>query len=218
MDVLANLFCSRTRAGILTCLFGAAPQRLHVRALVRESGCSLGAVQQDLRNLVALGLIRSERDGNRLYYSAEASHPLYHGLREIVARTTGIYAVLADCLGSSGIRFAYVFGSVASGQAKASSDVDLMVIGSVGLRELVARLVPAGERLGREINPHVMSEDEYFKRCKEGEHFISTVIGAERRVIVGDEHELRGVEKQRKAQGAPHVAPRNRESVRHRKT
>lgn len=216
MDVLANLFCSRTRAGILTCLFGATPQRLHVRALVRESGCSLGAVQQDLRNLVALGLVRSERDGNRLYYSADANHPLYPALRDLVARTTGIYAVLAESLGSNGIRFAYVFGSIASGQAKASSDVDLMVIGSVGLRELVTRLIPAGERLGREINPHVMSEAEYFKRCEEGEHFISTIVGSERHIIVGDEYELRGMEKQRMAQGTPHVTARNRKPVRHR--
>jgi len=214
MDVLEKLFCSRTRARILTCLFGATPQRLHVRALARESECSLGAVQQDLRNLVALGLVRSERDGNRLYYSADVKHPLYPALREIVARTTGIYAVLAECLGSEGIRFAYVFGSVASGEAKASSDVDLMVIGSVGLRELVTRLIPAGEKLGHEVNPHVMSEAEYAERCETGEHFISTIIGSERRMIVGDEHELRRMEKQRMAQRASLVPARNRQSVR----
>ena len=215
MDILANLFCSRTRAGILTCLFGST-QRLHVRALARETGCSIGAVQQDLRNLMAMGLVRSERDGNRLYYSAETNHPLYSPLCEIVARTTGVYAVLAECLGSAGIRFGYVFGSIASGQAKASSDIDLMVIGSVRLRELVTRLIPAGERLGREINPHVMSEDEYFKRCKENEHFIVSVIGSQRRIIVGNEDELRGLEKQRMAQRTPHVATRNRESLRDR--
>lgn len=200
----------------MTCLFGATPQRLHVRALVRESGCSLGAVQQDLRNMVALRLVRSERDGNRLYYSADANHPLYPPLREIVARTTGLYAVLAECLGSDGIRFAYIFGSIASGRAKASSDIDLMVIGSVGLRELVTRLIPAGEKLGREVNPHVMSEEEYAERCRKGEHFISTVIGSERRIIVGDEHELGRMEKQWVAQGAPHVAAGDRKSVRHR--
>ena len=199
MNVLGNLFCSRTRAGILTCLFGATPQRLHVRALMREAGCSLGAGQHDLRNLVSLNLVFSERDGNRLYYSANVNHPLYPALREIVARTTGIYAVLAECLGSDSIRFAYVFGSVASGQAKASSDIDLIVIGSVGLREIVTRLISAGEKLGREINPYVMLESEYFKRCKANEHFIGSVIGSERHMIVGDEHELRGLEKERMA-------------------
>jgi len=203
MDILEKLFCSRTRAAIMNCLFGATPRRLHLRALVREADCSLGAIQQDLRNLVPLGLVRPERDGNRLYYSADLKHPLYPALREIVARTTGIYAVLAECLGSDGIRFAYVFGSVASGEARASSDVDLMVIGSAGLRELVSRLVPAAERLGREINPHVMSGSEYAERCEKGEHFIRTVIGSERRMIVGDEHELRGLEKQRMAQRTP---------------
>ena len=184
---------------MLTCLFGATPQRLHVRALARETGCSLGAVQQDLRSLASLNLVYSERDGNRLYYSATVNHPLYPALREIVSRTTGIYAVLAECLGSGGIRFAYVFGSIASGQAKTSSDIDLMVIGSVGLREIVTRLIPAGEKLGREINPHVMSDTEYFMRCEKNEHFIGSVIGSERHMIVGEEHDLRGLEKQRMA-------------------
>jgi len=210
MDILANLFCSRTRAGILSCLFDVTPQRLHLRAIVRETGCSLGAIQQDLRKLVAMGLIRAERDGNRLYYSADANHPLCLALREIVARTTGLYAVLAGCLGSKGVRFAYVFGSVAAGREKAISDVDLMVIGSVGLRELVTRLIPAGEKLGREINPHVMSETEYRERCGQGEHFIKSVIGSERRMIVGDEHELRGMEEQRMAQRASNVLAGNR--------
>jgi predicted nucleotidyltransferase len=210
MDVLGNLFCSRTRAGILGCLFGTTPQRLHLRAFVRETGCSLGAIQQDLRKMVTMGLVSAERDGNRLYYSADVGHPLYLALREIVARTTGLYAVLADCLGTNGIRFAYVFGSVASGREKAASDVDLMVIGSVGLRELVSRLIPAGEKLGREINPHVMSETEYLERCGQGEHFIRSVVGSERRMIVGDEHELRGMEKQRMAQRASNIPARNR--------
>lgn len=216
MDVLERLLCSRTRAGILTCLFGATTTRLHLRALARESGCSLGAVQQDLRILAELGLVRSERDGNRLYYVADVSHPLYPPLREIVARTTGIYAVLENCLGTDGIRFAYIFGSVASGKAKASSDVDLMVIGSVGLRELVTRLIPAGEKLGREINPHVMSESEYVERCRKGEHFISTVTGSARDMIVGDEHELRRLEGQRMAQRTSDIAARGRQPVRHR--
>lgn len=93
----------------MTCLFGATPRRLHVRALVREADCSLGAIQQELRNLVSLGLVLPERDGNRLYYSADVKHPLYPALREIVARTTVIYAVLAECLGSEGDSFRLCF-------------------------------------------------------------------------------------------------------------
>ena len=210
MNALEQFLGSRTRAGILSCLFGTSPQRVHLRALVRETGASLGTVQQDLKKLEAMGLLVSERDGNRLYYSADAKHPLYSVLRELVLRTTGVYGVLRESLGTEEIRYAYVFGSVASGKAKAGSDIDLMVIGTVGLRKLASRLVDDTAKLGREVNPHVMTLAEYLGRCAEGEHFICSVIGTERQMIVGDEDELRGMEKERLAQRASHVAAGNR--------
>jgi len=206
MNALEQFLGSRTRAGILSCLFGTSPQRVHLRALVRETGASLGTVQQDLKKLEAMGLIASERDGNRLYYSADPKHPLYSSLRELVQRTTGVYGVLRESLGTKDICYAYVFGSVASGKAKAGSDIDLMVIGAVSLRKLASRLAEDTAKLGREINPHVMTLEEYLGRCAAGEHFICSVIGTERHMIVGDENELRGMEEERLAQRAPHVA------------
>jgi DNA-binding transcriptional ArsR family regulator len=205
MNALEQFLGSRTRSGILSCLFGTSPQRVHLRALVRETGSSLGTVQQDLKKLKAMGLISSERDGNRLYYSADPKHPLYSCLRELVQRTTGVYGILRESLGTEDIRYAYVFGSVATG-----SDIDLMVIGAVSLRKLASRLVEDTAKLGREINPHVMTLEEYLCRCAAGEHFISSVIGTERQMIVGDENELRGMEEERMAQRAPHVAAGNR--------
>ena len=199
MNALELLFCSRTRAGILSCLFGATTQRVHLRALVRETGVSLGTIQQDLRKLVGMGLVCAERDGNRLYYTANLKHPLYPPLRELVLRTTGVYGVLQETLGTEDIQYAYVFGSIASGKAHATSDIDLMVLGSIGLRKLASRLNAISAKLGREINPHVMTVDEYLDRCRTGEHFVGSVIKTERRMLVGDIDELGRLEKQRLA-------------------
>jgi predicted nucleotidyltransferase len=157
---------------------------------------SLGSVQYDLKSLVEMGLVKAERDGNRLYYSAVEEHPLYANLADLVRHTSGVFAILRDAIGSEHVRFAYVFGSVAAGKEKAGSDIDLMVIGSVSLRTLVGRLSGVAEKLGREINPHCMTETEYFKRCEKKDHFISSVVYSERKVIVGDERELRRLEKE----------------------
>lgn len=195
MNLLQQLFCSRTRAGILSSLFQKKGAKAHVRAFVRETGMSLGSIQHDLKSLVEMGLVKAERDGNRLYYSAVEEHPLYTTLSDLVRQTTGIFAILRDAIGTEHVRFAYVFGSVAAGKEKAGSDVDLMVIGSVSLRTLVGRLSGIAEKAGREINPHCLTETEYFKRCEKQDHFISSVIRAERKVIIGDERELRRLEK-----------------------
>jgi DNA-binding transcriptional ArsR family regulator len=199
MNALEQLFCSRTRAVLMASLFGVTAQRRHLRALVRETGVSLGTIQQDLRKLVAMGLVHAERDGNRLYYSANRQHPLHAALRELVLRTIGVYGVLQENLSTEDIQYAYVFGSIASGKAQATSDIDLMVLGTVGLRKLASRLSAVSAKLGREINPHVMTMEEYLQRCRSGDHFVGSVIQTQRRMLVGDADELGRLEKQRLA-------------------
>ena len=65
-----------------------------------------------------------------------------------------------------------------------------MVIGTVGLRTLSGWLSGIAEKIGREINPHVMSLKEYKKRKRVGEHFLNRVIESSKIFIKGSEDEL----------------------------
>jgi predicted nucleotidyltransferase len=166
MNLLTLLF-PQVRAEILRILFADSGRELHLRELVRQSGLSLKTVQDEFAKLSAADLVTSRRDGNRRYYSANAGHPLFPNLQQIVLKTAGLRDVLADALrGLKGVDVAFVFGSLASGSGKAASDVDLMVIGDAGLRALVPRLRKAAEQLGREINPVTMSAAEFAKGRK----------------------------------------------------
>lgn len=49
------------------------------------------------------------------------------------------------------IRLALVFGSVARGTQSPGSDVDVLVLGSVGFAELAQALFPLHAELGREV-------------------------------------------------------------------
>jgi len=44
-------------------LFGLSQPELHLRELVRQSGLSLGTVQQELRRLTRVGLVTARKDG-----------------------------------------------------------------------------------------------------------------------------------------------------------
>lgn len=166
MNLLTLLF-PQVRAEILRILFADSGRELHLRELVRQSGLSLKTVQDEFAKLTAADLVTSRRDGNRRYYRANASHPLFPDLQQIVLKTSGLRDVLADALrGLKGVDVAFVFGSLASGPGKAASDVDLMVIGETGLRALAPRLRKASEQLGREINPIAMTAAEYAKERK----------------------------------------------------
>ncbi len=66
-------------------------------------------------------------------------------------------------------------GSLASGEARADSDIDLMIVGTVGLRELSSPLREAGRRLNREINPTLYTESAYKEELAEVDSFVARV-------------------------------------------
>jgi len=101
--------------------------------------------------------------------------------------------VLRSALVADGVQCAFVFGSVASGTSGAESDVDLMVIGSVGLRKLSVLLSGLGEKLGREINPHVYSTEEFSHRLREKDHFVTSVMDSVKIYVIGSPNELKSM-------------------------
>jgi len=190
MGTLSNILSSRVRAEIFRLLFGLDEKELHLREIERQSGLSLGTVRQDLQKLMKLDLVMTRRDGNRLYYRANTEHPLYLDIRRLVLKTTGLVEILKSVLDREGVEVAFVFGSLASSKEKAASDVDLMVIGAVGLRALSSWLSGVSEQIGREINPHPLTVEEFRRRKEKGDHFLSNVLESPKFFIVGNENDL----------------------------
>lgn len=193
MKMLPEILSSRARAGVFRLLFGITAQELHLREIARRSGLALGTIQQELRKLEGMDLLVLRKDGNRVYYRANTAHPLYDDIRSLVLKTSGLVDVLRAALTREGIDVAFVFGSVARGDEGAGGEVDVMVIGRAGLREISAWLSGASERIGREANPHVMDAVTFASRRTSGEPFLSRVLSAPKLFVVGDEDELERV-------------------------
>ena len=190
MNRLAELLSSRARAEIFRLLFSGTGEELHVREIERRSGLNDSTLRQELRKLVRLDLVRSRRDSNRIYYRAKTENPLYADIRSLVLKTLGLADVLKSVLRDKRVRAAFVFGSIACGEEKSGSDVDLMVIGDLGLRDLSGLLSGIEEKIGREINPHVLHRDEFRKRVRAKEHFVSRVMESPKIFIIGSQHDL----------------------------
>jgi len=194
MSVLPKILSSRIRADIFRLLFGVNQNDLHMRDIERQSGFAIGTIQSELKKLVDLGLVIKRRDGNRLYFRADTDHPLYPDIRSIVLKTSGLADVLKNAFHDEPtIQAAFVFGSIATGREKAASDVDLMVIGRIGLRKLTKLLSGVTENIGREINPHVLTPTEWLNRKREDDHFINRVMDAPKLFVIGNEHDLENV-------------------------
>lgn len=181
---------SRVRTEIFRLLFGVQAKGLHIREIERQTHLNVATVRHELQVLSQLGLVVSRRDGNRLYYMANQSHPIYPEIHGIVLKTIGLVDILSASLSDSDIQIAFVFGSFAREEVQADSDIDLMVIGDLGLRKLVELLDGVTEQLGREINPHIMSQQKFRERFQKLEPFITRVMDAPKLFISGTEHEL----------------------------
>ncbi len=193
MSILETLL-PRARAEIVRLLFSDPGKELHQRELARLSNLAIRTLQNEVAKLEGVDLLVSRRDGNRLYFRANTDHPIYPELHGIAIKTTGLKERLADALsGFDGVSLAFVFGSIASGEDNAGSDIDLMVIGKVGLRDLAPRLRPLAEELGREINPHTFSKSHFRERSRLGDAFVGSVLEAPKIFIVGEADELKAM-------------------------
>jgi DNA-binding transcriptional ArsR family regulator len=190
MSTLSLLLSSGVRAEIFRLLLGVKSGEVHVRELQRQSGFSLSAVRQELKLLERLGLVVSRVSGNRTYFSGNQSHPLYPEIHGLVLKTCGLTDLLREALGNDPIRLAFVFGSIAGETESSESDIDLLVVGSISLRQLVSRLTGLSTKIGRELNPVVMTESEFAERCRKGDHFVSTVLSAPKMFLIGNTDEL----------------------------
>jgi len=182
----------RTRAAVLALLFGRPDRELYLSEIVRSIDTGTGAVQRELALLTGMGLLKRTARGKQVYFQANVDSPLYPEIHGLVVKTFGVVGVLRDALTPLGrkVRLAAIYGSVARGTEAAPSDVDLLVIGTAELFEVVSALAPAQDTLRREVNPVVFPVSEARRKLKAKDRFLTEVLSGARLFVIGGEREL----------------------------
>jgi len=162
------------------------------RELSNMLGASPRSVHLELKNLKSIDLLQRRISGKQHYYSVNTLHPLYRDLQNIFRKTVGLKDVVAEALRpyTASIAYAFIYGSFASGNFTAESDVDLIIIGDTRSRKLSSVLMKAGESLEREINCSVFSRNEFIGRLQKHDHFISRILEEPVLFLVGDPDEF----------------------------
>jgi len=201
---LSNVLFSGSRRSILALLYGHADEQFYLREIARRAGTGIGATQRELGQLTDAGLLHRVRRGNQVYYQANRKNPIFVELRSILAKTSGIRDILHEALTSlkDRIKLAFVYGSIARGEEKASSDVDLMVVGEISFSDVVSTLAKIDTKLGREVNPTVCGPREFREKLAAKNHFLSAVAKEKKLFVIGDEREFRRLGQERLARRA----------------
>ena len=84
-EILVKLFGSISRARILMLLLAVPGQSFYQREIMYETGLTLRAVQRELANLSFLGIVKTQKTQNRVYYEINSDSPLFKPLQDIFA-------------------------------------------------------------------------------------------------------------------------------------
>lgn len=191
LEIINRLFSSKLRIKLLDVFLSLPDARFYIRELERKIKEEAKNVSRELKNLEALGLLISEKQGNLKYYSVNENFFLYPELKAIIFKTTGVQGLLKEALERlEGIETAFIYGTYASGNESESSDVDIMIIGKPDLTELNEVISDLEEKLNREINYMCFDQEEFKERRKAGDAFINEVLSGEKIMLKGTERAI----------------------------
>ena len=174
---ISRLFGSKLRAKILGWFFLHIDERFYVRQMAGLLNEDLANLSRELKRLEQLKILGSTRQGNQKYYYVNEKNPVFEELRGLIIKTIGLIDILRQEFEtlSNKIKLAFIYGSFAREKANLKSDIDLVVIGKVSFGEVTAISARAEKKIGREINPVVMDEQEMEERLKNKDHFLTRV-------------------------------------------
>lgn len=188
VDVLFGAY----RRQILALLLLRPDESFYVREIGRLTGVPAGSLHRELKVLCDAGLLQRSAAGNQVRYQVDHACPIQEELAGIFRKTVGFADILREALTplAAKIRLAFVFGSVAQGKQRASSDVDVLVVGSASFAAVVGALSKAGERLHRDVSPVVMTKSVFAAKLADSDRFVARVAREPKIFLLGSASEF----------------------------
>ena len=93
-NLLSGIISSKTRIKLLTRFFFNPKTRSYLRELAKEFNVSSNAVREELNQLTSTNLLKSEKNGRQVYYTANTDHTLFPELKSMVGKVMGIDEVI----------------------------------------------------------------------------------------------------------------------------
>lgn len=191
--MLQSLIASKTRQTLLKAFFEAPEIEYYTRQLASKYHMSVGTLHRELQKLSTSGILKSRKIGNIKLFSLNKQNPIYEEIKNIISKTEGVIKLIKDTISDiKGIKVAFIYGSLAKGDERQDSDIDIFLIGnSIDDNELVVEISSLEKKLFKEVNYTCYTENDYKNEKKKKSSFVLEVIKGKKIFIKGDEDDLR---------------------------
>jgi DNA-binding transcriptional ArsR family regulator len=191
--MLKQLFISEVRVKMFELfLLQIDPEKgMHVREITRHVGTEINAVRRELNRLTRVKMVKREQRGNRVYYKLREDFPLKSELLSMVAKESGLGKRIIDNQSRLGkIRYAILSKEYLLGRIAKSTEVDLLIVGTVSVQAAQIFLKEEERKRGHEINFTVLGEEEFDFRKQKRDSFIKDILVQPYVMLIGDEIEF----------------------------
>ncbi len=157
--MIETLISSKTRIKLLLKFFLNSNATGYLRSLESEFGESTNGIRLELNRLEEAGMLSSEVKGNKKFFKANTSHPLFEEVHKIMLKHVGLDKVVETVVERLGdVRSVYLAGSFAKGID--SPIIDLIFVGNIDLGYLVLLIEKAEKLIQRKIRYLIYEPDK----------------------------------------------------------
>ena len=189
--MLADFITSKSRIQLINVFLLYPYEMFHVRELVRRTGDEINAVRRELAFLQEHGVLTKEPRANRVYYALDKNYPFYYELLRIGSKTVGLGGeIIKNRIKLGKIKYAMFSGKFIRKIEKTAEEVDFLIIGTVVLPEIALLVRNEENRLGKEINYTVMTDEEFDFRKSRRDPFLLSILSGSRVMLLGDEESM----------------------------
>lgn len=184
--MIDSLFGSKTRVKLLRLFMSNPDDSYYVREVTRMVGEQINSVRRELKNLIAVGIIKSRAVKNQLYYSANKD---YKFLKEFVR-------IFSDNSAPTPMDTDEVTEWKAIGDIKLvirtdktlgrSEGIDLFIVGN-NINKTRLALFLRNTKKGEEADYAVMGWDEFYYRKLMRDKTVYDIIAGSPKVLIDTE-------------------------------
>lgn len=189
--MLKALINSKIKRKVLSLFFLNLKKSFYARQIQRLLQEDYKSVQRELKLLAEYRILVCKSEGNLILYKLNENCPIYTELKAIIYKTEGFFNILLKKLKNlHGLDFAFIYGSVADGNERADSDIDLMIIGDADYDELIGAVLKTEDKIDRKINLAFYSKKDFIASVKSRKFFFTNVYKGKKIFLTGGENEF----------------------------